>query len=175
MEGNGKQAQQRRRGEERIFTRAELERAVKRRLDEAERDAEAKLAAARQEGVAQGRLEAQREDETLRVEAAQAAALREAECARREQEITRRELRSEALEALREKGLSPKLAECLDYASKEACEASIERIEQVMREAIQQGVDQRIAAAGIPLRVAAGGQDRLTAHVRSAMGLGERH
>ena len=37
MEGNGKQAQQRRRGEERIFTRAELERAVKRRLDEAER------------------------------------------------------------------------------------------------------------------------------------------
>ena len=93
----------------------------------------------------------------------------------REMALERRELRAWAEEALREKGLSPKLAECLDYASKEACEASIERIEQVMREAIQQGVDQRIAAAGIPLRMAPGGQDRLTAHVRSAMGLGERH
>jgi hypothetical protein len=97
---------------------------------------------------------------------------REAALEAREREISRRELRAEAMEALSEKRLPVRLAELLDYSSAEACEKSIETLEAVLREAIQEAVDARIARPQGMLRRNSGhGENALMQQVRGAMGL----
>lgn len=62
------------------------------------------------------------------------------ELARREADITRRELRAEALNQLGEKKLPTKLADILDYSSADACTKSIESVTAAFQEAVAEGV-----------------------------------
>ena len=101
--------------------------------------------------------EAQRaEHERQRVE--QAAKDREAAIAKREAEITRRELRAEAIETLHKRGLPANLEAVLNYADADACSASIDTVEKAFREAVQQGVDERLRQSGVTVRAGNGNQ-----------------
>ena len=89
----------------------------------------------------------------------------------REIALERRELRAWAEEALREKGLPDKLAEFLPFDSREACEAALMRMAEVVGEAIRQGVEARIAACRAGINRTNAAESALTARVRGAMGL----
>ena len=72
---------------------------------------------------------------------------REAELARREEEVARRELRAQAVQELAARQLPAELADLLDYTDAECCSASMETVEQLFRQAVQQGVERRIAGS----------------------------
>ena len=160
---------------EKLYTLAEAEAMVDRRLSELREVMEQRVNEARADGVEQGKAQAQ-QGETQRLEAARAELeaqvnARMAELDQREADIARRELRAGAIETLREKGLPETLADCLDYSGTEACEASIQRVEAVMRKAIQEGVDQRIVNARHNLSRGERGAGALLQQVRGVMGL----
>lgn len=83
---------------------------------------------------------------------------REEELAHREEELVRRELRAQAIEQLAQKQLPAELADLLDYTDAERCAASMETIERLFREAVQKGVERRIAG-GAP-RAGSGSQGK---------------
>ena len=72
---------------------------------------------------------------------------REAELARRETEIAKRELRAQAVEQLSARQLPVELADLLDYSDAERCAASLETVERIFRQAVQQGVERRIVGS----------------------------
>ena len=114
---------------------------------------------------------ARKETAPLAQAEADAEATREADLETREAALERRELKLWAMDALKEKGLSQKLAELLDYESREACEASVKLVEEVMREAVGEAVAQRIARSRSMLNRGASGETALMARVRGVMGL----
>lgn len=69
---------------------------------------------------------------------------RENELSEREQQVIRRELRATALERLAEKDLPKALADAISYTDEQACEKSLEAVEQAFRAAVKQGVEQRL-------------------------------
>lgn len=69
---------------------------------------------------------------------------REEELAKREAEITRRELRASALETLSEKGLPKELADIINYTDAESTKTSLESIEKAFRQAVEDGVNERL-------------------------------
>lgn len=155
---------------ERTFTRDEVDQMLERHALRLRREAEARVRAAREEGYSEGeRLSLISRQE--REEAERAAREREEVLSARERELDRRELKSAALETLREKRLPGSLAAILDYSGAEACAASIDLVEQVMREAIQEGVNRRIATVADPLRRGISGADAMLAELRRAAGL----
>lgn len=62
----------------------------------------------------------------------------------RETALTFRELRTEALNTLNEKGLPKELIESVNLSSAEACQKSLEGIEAAFRAAVQAGVEERL-------------------------------
>uniref|UniRef100_UPI000A52BAC2 capsid assembly scaffolding protein Gp46 family protein n=1 Tax=Geobacillus kaustophilus TaxID=1462 RepID=UPI000A52BAC2 len=77
--------------------------------------------------------------------------------AKREAEITRRELRATALETLAEKGLPKQLADILVYTDAETCQKSIESVEKVFRDAVEAAVNERLKG-GEPPKGGGGGK-----------------
>lgn len=75
------------------------------------------------------------------------ARLREESLARREAELARRELRAKALDALSSRQLPAELAELLDYADEARCTASLSRVQKTWQQAVQKGVEARVAGA----------------------------
>ena len=75
---------------------------------------------------------------------------REAELNNREASITKRELMATAKEQLAEKGLPMRLAAVLDYSSAEGCTSSIKAVEEAFREAVDAGVEKRLAGGRPP-------------------------
>lgn len=69
---------------------------------------------------------------------------KETELANREADITRRELRAQALETLAEKGLPKQLADILVYTDAQATNDSITAVEKVFRGAVEAGVNERL-------------------------------
>lgn len=121
---------------------------------------ETKLAAERTEAEKMAQMSAEQ-----RAQAEQTK--REAKLAAREQEITKRELRAQALETLAEKGLPKELADALAYTDADACNASIDAVAKAFNSAVAKAVDGRLrqdppktgGSAGDPLqafRAAAG-------------------
>lgn len=72
---------------------------------------------------------------------------REERLERREADVTRRELRAKALETLAARRLPAELAELLDYADENSCTASLSRVQKTWQQAVQKGVESRIAGA----------------------------
>lgn len=161
--------------EEKTFTQADVDRMIANRLSRAQKETEAKIRAAREEGRTEAeklaKMTEQQRFEHEREQAQRAADDLRAQLDQREKDITMRELRAQAMETLREKNLSQKLADVLDYSSADACNDSIERVEKVMREAIQEGVDQRINQSRNPLKRGNTANDAMMSRMRDAMGL----
>lgn len=68
----------------------------------------------------------------------------EKEAKEREADLTRRELTLDARAALQEKGLPDGFLALLSYTDKEACEKSIEVLDEAFRTAVQKAVDERL-------------------------------
>ena len=69
---------------------------------------------------------------------------REDALAKREAEITHRELHAEAVTQLTEKGLPASLADILDCTSAENCKKSMEAVEKAFGEAVEKAVNERL-------------------------------
>ena len=69
----------------------------------------------------------------------------EAALAKREAEITRRELRATALETLAEKELPKELIDTIVLTDSDACKSSIDSVEKAFRTAVEKGVNERLA------------------------------
>lgn len=81
---------------------------------------------------------------TAEQRAAEEARTREENLTKREAEITRRELRAQALSDLAEQQMPSELADLLDYTDADACAESIKKIRGVWQKAVQKGVEQRV-------------------------------
>lgn len=141
---------------EKTFTQTELDRIIDQRLARFKRDEEKKLAQAREEGKSEAEKlakmsEAERVDHAKKA-AEDAAKAREDAIMRREAELTMRELRAEAVDTLAQKGLPTQLADILNYKSAEDCNASIARVEETFRAAVQEGVNARLKQSGVSLK-----------------------
>ena len=116
---------------------AEFDRRVAKALEtqkgKLDKDYADKLAAQKTEAEKLARMNAEQKAEYERQK-------HEDELARREADITRRELRAEALNQLGEKKLPTKLADILDYSSADACTKSIESVTAAFQEAVAEGV-----------------------------------
>lgn len=159
----------------RMFTQQEMEAAITSRLNLYKRDEAKRIDAARDEGRSEAeKLAKMTEDQRIeheRQRAEQAARDRETALATREAEITRRELRAAAIDTLAQNGLPRGLEAILNYADADACNASIDAVEKVFREAVQQGVNDRLAQSGVKLHVGGNTDAALTAAMRKAAGL----
>ena len=69
---------------------------------------------------------------------------REDALAKREAEITRRELHAEAIAQLTEKGLPAGLADILDLTGAENCKKSMEAVEKAFNEAVEKAVNDKL-------------------------------
>lgn len=140
----------------RMFTQEELDTAIANRLSRYKRDEAKRIEAARTEARSEAeKLAKMTEDQRLeheRARAEQAARDREAAIAQREADITRRELRAAAIDTLAQKGLPRGLEAILTYTDADACNASIDAVEKVFRDAVQEGVNERLRASGVQLR-----------------------
>lgn len=159
----------------RMFTQEELDTAIANRLSRYKRDEAKRIETARNEGRSEAeKLAKMTEDQRLeheRQRAEQEAKDRETALATREAEITRRELRAAAIDTLAQKGLPRGLEAILNYADADACNASIDAVEKVFREAVQRGVNDRLAQSGVKLHVGGNTDAALTAAMRKAAGL----
>lgn len=79
--------------------------------------------------------------------AQEAVRLREESLAQREAELERRELHAKAMAALSARQLPAELAELLDYADEARCTASLARVQRTWQQAVQKGVEARVAGA----------------------------
>lgn len=79
--------------------------------------------------------------------AQEAMRLREESLAQREAELARRELHAKAMAALSARQLPAELAELLDYADEARCTASLARVQRTWQQAVQKGVEARVAGA----------------------------
>lgn len=77
------------------------------------------------------------------------------ELERREAEITKRELKSQALEMLTQKNLPSSLVDLLNLTDADSCKASIDAVEKAFSQAVQTDVDNKLKGSG-PLKKAPG-------------------
>lgn len=70
--------------------------------------------------------------------------------AEREAAVAKREMTAEAIEKLAENNLSPKLAKCFDYSSREAFEASYEAVTAAFSEAVTDQVNEKLKGGKPP-------------------------
>ena len=69
----------------------------------------------------------------------------------REKELTRRELRVEAMETLNRKGLPAEFIELLSYEDRDRCLSSADTLEKLFREAVAKQVDKQLTGRGVRL------------------------
>ena len=110
---------------EHTYTQADVDRIINQRFARFQREADRR--------VEQAREEARTEAERL---------------------AHRRELRAEAIDTLAQRGLPRALEQMLDYSGADACSASIDAVERVFRDAVQQGVEERLKQSGVQLQAA---------------------
>ena len=133
---------------ERTYTQADVDRMITDRLSRERRkhqqDIEAARTAARTEAEELARMTAEQRAE-------QEARQREQALNQREAEITRRELRAQAIDTLISRDLPHELEGLLDYSSADACSASIDTVGKIFRQAVQAAVDARLKTSGVIL------------------------
>lgn len=147
---------------DRRYTQAEVDRIVAQRLARQQRSEEQRINAAREEARSEAErlasMSAEQRTQHEREQAENAIRERERAIVEREREVTRRELRSEAISTLTSRGLDTDLEEILNYSSAEACNASIEIVDRVIRKGVQKGIDERLKASGVAINSASGGK-----------------
>ena len=93
----------------------------------------------------------------------------EARLAKREAEITKRELKAAAKDTLLEKGLPAELADTLLYTDADACSASIDAVSKAFEQAVTKAVNDRLRQE--PPKDGNVNQSSLSAAIRAAAGL----
>ena len=157
---------------QRTFTQEELDRIVSARLARAQRDVDQQIAQARSEGRAEAERVARMTEVERAEHDAQAAREREENLRTREADLTRRELRAEAVDTLISRGLPRELEQLLDYTDAESCTRSIDTLETTFCAAVQRGVDERIRQSRNPIpRLGGDPQAAMLARMRAAVGL----
>lgn len=73
-----------------------------------------------------------------------------ADLQKREKDVTTRELKAQANITLAEKGMPLELADILNYADADACNASIEAVQKAFQAAIEKGVNDALRGSGAP-------------------------
>lgn len=154
---------------ERFFTQAELNAHIETRLVRERKDAAEKIKTAVTEAEKLARMSAEDRHEHERQ-------AHEKELLDREQGITKRELRAQALELLSEKRLPRVLADLLPYVDADGTMAAVDAVEKVFREAVEQGVTERLK--GNPPKIgqavpAQSARDKLIAEYNAAEKKGE--
>lgn len=91
--------------------------------------------------------------------AAYETARRESDLDAREKQVTRRELRADAVEALEARGLPKALADAVSYDSREAMTQSVDAVERCFREAVQAAVEERLRGTSPAAGASAQGTD----------------
>lgn len=126
---------------------AAVDRVISERLNRAqskwEKDFKEKLEQAKTEAEKLAKMNADQKAEYERKK-------REEELAAREVEITRRELRAQALEQLAEKGLPKQLADILVYTDADSTNTSLEAVEKAFTAAVESGINERLKGNGAP-------------------------
>lgn len=107
-----------------------------------EQEAQAKIEEAKTEAEKMAKMSA---DEKAKAEAEKRAN----ELARREADITRRELKAQALEQLAEKGLPKDLVGAISFVDAEACNKSIESIENAFNQALEARMKQELINSAV--------------------------
>ena len=70
--------------------------------------------------------------------------------AKREKDITTRELKAQAYETLAEKGLPKELVDILNYSDAEQCNKSIEAVEKAFQSAVEKAVNEKLRGGNLP-------------------------
>ncbi|MDR1600414.1 MAG: DUF4355 domain-containing protein [Oscillospiraceae bacterium] len=140
-----------------------IDKAIETRRAKWEQDAATRVEEARTQAERLASMNAEQRAEHDRKE-------REEKLAQRERALTLRELRVTAGDELSRRELPTTLLDTLDYASADACQSSIERVEKAYRDSVQAGVEKRFR--GSPPKAASGSPtDAHMAKVRQAFGL----
>ena len=133
---------------------AAVDRVISERLNRAqskwEKDFKEKLEQAKTEAEKLAKMNADQKAEYERKK-------REEELAAREADITKRELRAQALEQLAEKGLPKQLADILVYTDADSTNTSLEAVEKSFKEAVEAGINERLRRSGAPGGAGGGG------------------
>lgn len=128
---------------EKTFTQAQLDAAISERLTRERKAAEQKIKDAVTEAEKLAKMNAEEKSNHERIK-------REKELVEREEGITKRELKSQALEQLAERGLPRSLAEVLPFTDADGTKAAIDAVETAFRSAVQQGVEDRLKSKTPP-------------------------
>lgn len=149
--------------EGKTFTQADIDRIVQQTIAKERKRAETAVQNARTEAERLAQMTAEQRAEHERQE-------REVALAKREAELTRRELRAQALETLTGRGLPHELADVLNYADADTCNASLTGMEKAFRTAVQRGVEDRMRGTP-PKSGSADPTASMLAEMRAAVGL----
>ena len=140
---------------EKMIPQSEVEKIINARFAKMKRDADKQAEQARKEGISEGeKLATMSAEERIKAQQEKAESdfkAREDALKQREAELTRKELRAQAVETLTGKGLPASLADILTFTDAEACNASIATVEKAFRDAVKAEVDKRLAASAAPL------------------------
>lgn len=126
---------------------SEFDRRVTKALETArqkwEQENQQKIEAAKQEAEKLAKMNAEQKAEYEKKQAEEALA-------KRERDITVRELRAEAYEILAEKGLPKELVDILNYEDADACNKSIAAVEKAFQAAVEKAVNDKLRGSGTP-------------------------
>ncbi|GEM_PF-1314275 len=128
---------------EKIFTQSDVDKIVKDRLFR-ERQ---KLEKEKEESVTEA-IKLQRMNEDQKAEYEKQKKLDD--LAKREKDITTRELKAQAYETLAEKGLSKELVDILNYDNAEQCNKSIEAVEKAFQLSVEKAINEKLRGNGVP-------------------------
>jgi hypothetical protein len=128
---------------QKTFTQAEVDAILDKRLARERKDLDTKIQTAVTEAQKLAKMTTDEREKHEREK-------RDKELADREGEITKRELRAQALETLAEKGLPKGLADLLPYVDADGTNAAIEATEKVFRAAVEQAVNERLKGTPPP-------------------------
>ena len=97
--------------------------------------------------------DAEEEERLAKLSKAERLELREKEIAAKEEKLAAAERKNAAITALADAKIPTKLADCLDYSSKESYESSLATAMAAFQEAVETGINERLRGKG---QVAAG-------------------
>lgn len=120
-----------------LFTQDELDSIISRRFAKLQQDSEKKIAEAVTEAQRLAKMNAEERAAHERQKAEDALKTRE-------QDITRRELRAQAIETLADRGLPRELFEILPYTNADDTNDAINAVEKVFRAAVEKAVTERL-------------------------------
>lgn len=139
-DGEGQAAPEGATGGEKTFTQADLDRIVAERVAREKKGIEAQIENARKEAERLAKMSA---EEKAKAE----QELLEANLRKREEEITKRELRATGLEELTKRNLPTELIGLLKLDNEEAYKESLASVEKGFLAAVQKGVEGRLAGS----------------------------